>query len=350
MSFQPDYKNIVQAARNETPNRIPLYDHGVGFNIISQIMGEKLDIGDGGTAAVSKFFDIYDRFFLKMGYDTVTFEGCITSVLPGGGALGSHVDPVIKTREDFEKYPFDKIPALYASVYERYFDALRKHMPEGMKAIGGVGNGVFEIVQDLVGYENLMLLTYDDEELYNELFIRVGEMMREVWKWFLRNYADVFCVCRFGDDLGYKSATLMAPDEIRRHVIPEYAKIVSLVHNAGRPFLLHSCGCIFDIFEDIINVAKIDAKHSNEDVIAPFRRWVDDYGDRIGNFGGIDTDHLVRTEDAELVRLVRDTYEYCADGHGGIAIGSGNSVPDYVDVNKYVLMTRTVRECRGDKL
>ena len=164
-----------------------------------------------------------------------------------GGALGNHADPAIKTREDFEKYPFDKVPALYAERFGPQFDALRAHMPEGMKAIGGVGNGVFEITQDLVGYENLMLLTYDDEELYSDLFKRVGAMMREIWSWFLRNYADVFCVCRFGDDLGYKSATLMAPDEIRGHIIPEYAKIVSLVHEAGRPFLLHSCGCIFDV-------------------------------------------------------------------------------------------------------
>ena len=28
-------------------------------------------------------------------------------------------------------------------------------MPEGMKAIGGVGYGIFECVQDLVGYEDL---------------------------------------------------------------------------------------------------------------------------------------------------------------------------------------------------
>ena len=46
MSFQPDYRNIVQAARNETPARIPLYDHKVGDGIISKIMGEKVGIPD----------------------------------------------------------------------------------------------------------------------------------------------------------------------------------------------------------------------------------------------------------------------------------------------------------------
>lgn len=89
MSFQPDYRNIVQAARNETPARIPLYDHKVGDGIISKIMSEKVGLGDGSAEALSRYFELYDRFFLHMGYDTVTFEGCITRVLPGGGALGS---------------------------------------------------------------------------------------------------------------------------------------------------------------------------------------------------------------------------------------------------------------------
>ncbi|MDR1030283.1 MAG: hypothetical protein LBL76_05370 [Treponema sp.] len=47
----------------------------------------------------------------------------------------------------------------------------------------------------------------------------------------------------------------------------------------GKPFLLHSCGCIFKVMDDLI-AARIDAKHSNEDAIAP-------YGRRIGNFGGL---------------------------------------------------------------
>lgn len=32
---------------------------------------------------------------------------------------------------------------------------------------------------------------------------------------------------------------------------------------------------LFDVMDDIINIAKIDAKHSNEDQIAPFPVWVE---------------------------------------------------------------------------
>ena len=42
---------------------------------------------------------------------------------------------------------------------------------------------------------------------------------------------------------------------------------------------------------DVIDLG-IDAKHSNEDIIAPFDEWIARYGERIGLLGGIDVDLL----------------------------------------------------------
>ena len=43
-------------------------------------------------------------------------------------------------------------------------------MPVGMKALGGIGNGVFEISEDLVGFENLAYMQADDPELFEALY------------------------------------------------------------------------------------------------------------------------------------------------------------------------------------
>ncbi len=272
----------------------------------------------------------------------------MTAVLPGGGALGEHKEPIIKTKEDFERYPFDEVEKLYSARFFKKFEALRKALPPNMKAIGGVGNGVFEIVQDLVGYEALCLLSYDDPETYAALFERVGQMLAGIWKKVLNNFGDVFCVCRFGDDLGYRSNTLLPPGDIRGHIIPQYGRIISLIKETGKPFLLHSCGCIFEIMDDLI-AAGIDSKHSNEDAIAPFERWVKDYGDRIGNFGGIDTDLLVRGDEEQIRSAVRNVYELAENKEGGLAIGSGNSIPEYVEPSKYLAMLNEARLLRGEK-
>jgi uroporphyrinogen decarboxylase len=211
-----------------------------------------------------------------------------------------------------------------------------------------VGNGVFECVQDITGFEALCYIKYDDAELYEALFSKVGDVLVSVWERFLREFGVSYCVCRFGDDLGFKSNTLLDAEDIRKLIIPHYRRIVDLVHANGKPFLLHSCGCIFNVMDDIISGAGIDAKHSNEDVIAPWSRWIDDYGQRIGNFGGIDTDALCASNTGDLVSYITEVYRLCEKKGHGIAIGSGNSIPDYVDPDRYGQMLDVIRKLRGD--
>jgi len=223
---------------------------------------------------------------------------------------------------------------------------LREALPAGMKAVGGVGNGVFECVQDLTGYMSLCYLREDDPELYADLFKKIGDLMVGYWKRFLAEFSDVFCVMRFGDDLGFKSTTLLSTDDIKEHVVPQYKRVIDLVHSAGKPFLLHSCGCIFNVMDDLIE-AGIDAKHSNEDQIAPFPVWVERYGDKIGNFGGIDTDAVCRLDKKEMREYITEVVAKCK-GHGGFAFGSGNSIPNYVPAEGFMNMVEIVRELRGE--
>jgi uroporphyrinogen decarboxylase len=225
------------------------------------------------------------------------------------------------------------------------FDALAASLPPGMRAVGGVGNGVFEISEDLVGLEYLPFMEIDDPGLYEELFDRIGGLMAGIWKEFLQRYADDFAGCRFGDDLGFKSSLLTNPRTVRGRILPQYSRVIELVHAAGKPFLWHSCGCVFEIMDDAIALG-IDAKHSNEDAIAPFSRWIDDFGDRIGLLGGFDMDFLCRKGQdevfAEVVRLGRDY----RDRAKGYALGSGNSIPDYVPPENYLAMVKGAQRIR----
>ena len=347
--FAPDYQNIVKAAKNEKSARIPLYEHIISPLIMEKIQGKNFAaLAEGGLSDKKEFFRHYNRFFQDMGYDAVSWECCVGEVMPGSGALGKHKEGVIKTRADFDAYPWDAVPDMYFERQRDFFLALGETMPDGMKAIGGVGNGVFECVQDVVGFEQLCYIKADDEKLYEALFAKVGDMLKKIWERFLREFGGLYCVCRFGDDLGFKSNTLLDADSIRKLVIPQYRKIVDLVHASGKPFLFHSCGCIFNVMDDIISGAGIDAKHSNEDVIAPWSRWLDDYGDRIGNFGGLDTDALCASNSSDLVSYTTEIYRACEKKGHGVAIGSGNSIPDYVDLARYGQMLDTVRKLRGD--
>jgi len=346
--FFPDYKNIVDACYNIEPKRFPLYDHIISPKIIEAILNKKFaELYNGDSADLKEYFRILCDFFKKMEYDAVIYECCAGEAMPGSGCLGNHKEGVIKDRDDFNKYPWHELKSLYFDKYFKNFEAITSVMPEGMKLVGGVGNGVFECVQDIVGYTDLCYIKVDDPELYADLFVKVGDMLIEIWTEVLKHFAHHFAVCRFGDDLGFKSDTLIAHDDIKNLVLPQYKRIIDVIHANNKPFLLHSCGSIFGVMEDIIGVG-INAKHSNEDVIAPFSVWAEKYGRKIGNFGGIDTD-IICSDDSSMVKKyttgVLDSV--IGKGYKGLAFGTGNSVPDYASVAGYLAMNEAIREYRN---
>lgn len=345
-NFIPDYNNMVKAALNQIPNRVPFYEHQIANNIISEVMGTELkDLETYTDDNLDKYFSIYCAFFKELGYDTVSFERILSGIMPGNGALYGHAEGCIKTRDDFEKYPWADLKEIYFNKNTRYFDALARNMPDGMKAIGGIGNGIFECVQDITGYMNLCYIKVDDIKLYEDLFSKVGDILYEIWEEFLKNYSNTFCIMRMGDDLGFKTNTLLPPDDIINFIIPKYKNVINLIHSYSKPFLLHSCGNIFGVMDELI-AAGIDAKHSNEDEIAPMDVWYEKYGKQIANFGGIDADILCRYSKEEIITYVTDIYIQ-AKGMPGIALGSGNSIPDYVPVENYLTMIETLAKLRA---
>ena len=347
--FQPDYMNIVNAALNKETARMPLYEHIISPGIMERITGKSFaHLIDGDYTDKREFFRNFCQFQCDMGYDTVSYECLTVKIMPGSGALYDNTEGVIKTRADFEEYPWRELPDYFFDSYTPFFKALREEMPEGMKAIGGVGNGIFECAQDLVGFQELCEIKYEDEALYKDIFTKVGETIYAIWERFLPEFGDIYCVCRMGDDLGFKSSTLLRPDDISELILPGYKRIVDLVHSYHKPFLLHSCGRLFDIMDELITVTGIDAKHSNEDAISPYSKWIDDYGDRIGNFGGLDTDALCEMNPCDIEAYTENAYSVCAKKGHGIAIGSGNSIPDYVSVERYVKALETIRRLRGE--
>jgi len=345
VSFQPDYTHMLAVMRNERPARLPIYEHIVSPKIMEQILGipfAELETGDG--ADLDKFFAHYCRFFKEMTYDTVSYEVCITEILPGHGAIMGGKGP-IQSRQDFERYPWNELPQRYWNLAEKRFEALKRCLPEGMKAVGGVGNGVFEISEDLVGFEYLAYMQADEPQLFADLYQSIGDLMVQVWQVFLQRHADAFAICRFGDDLGFKTSTLVSPATIRRHVIPQYRRVIDLVHQADRPFLWHSCGKIFAIMDDVIALG-INGKHSNEDTIAPFEEWIRLYGDRIGLLGGIDVDILCRQDPDVIYARVLEQGARFRRLAQGYALGSGNSIPEYVPVAGYLAMIRAAQAIR----
>jgi uroporphyrinogen decarboxylase len=346
MDFQPDYRHFTDVMNNRRSKRLPLYEHIISPHFMERIVGTQFaSLGVGNSTDLLEFFRHYCGFFKQMTYDVVSFEVCITDILPGRGALSGGKPGPIQTRADFNAYPWDELPDIFIQYALPSFDALEKSLPAGMKAVGGIGNGVFEISEDLVGLEYLPLMQVDDPELYADLFQKIGDTMCAIWAAFANRFQDVFVAYRFGDDLGFKSSLLTNPRTVHDNIIPQYRRVIKIIHAAHRPFLLHSCGCIFDVMSELIALG-IDAKHSNEDTIAPFDRWIRDYGHQIGLLGGFDMDFLCTRKAEEVFHTVLESGQRFRVSARGYALGSGNSIPDYVPVENYLAMIRAAQAIR----
>ncbi len=346
-NFTPDYTHIVDAAYNRRPKRIPLYEHGISPVFIGNMLNRDLTgMLEGDSRDLEEYFRLSAEFCRDYGYDVIAFEGCITELIQGGEGLCGRAPALIHNLGDIDRYPWDELPELYRKRFYPSFDALRKALPPGMKAVGGVGNGLFETVQDFVPLMQLAYLQVDDPQAFSALFQRIGTLFSEIWQDLLEKHADIFCLSRFGDDLGFKTSTLLHPETIRTEIIPQYRKIIQLVHARSRPFLLHSCGSIFSVMDDII-AAGIDAKHSNEDGIAPFTEWVDRYGSQIGNFGGFDMTVIEMGDIKFIHTYVTDILTQC-DGKSGIAFGTGNQIGPAQPPEGFIAMVQAVREFRKE--
>jgi uroporphyrinogen decarboxylase len=93
----------------------------------------------------------------------------------------------------------------------------------------------------------------------------------------------------------------------------------------------------------------IDAKHSNEDAIAPFEVWIEEYGQRIGLLGGIDVDILCQKKPDQIVQDVVEKGTRFRALAKGYALGSGNSIPEYVPVEGYLAMIEAAQIIRANE-
>jgi len=207
-----------------------------------------------------------------------------------------------------------------------------------------VGTTVFEmILEHFLGYQDLFLLSVDNPALVDAVFDAWGQKVYDFYKQAIQ-YPGVGAIFH-ADDLGFKTATLMSPDFLRKNVFPWLKKYAALAHEQGKTFWYHCCGNVLDVMDDLIEEVRIDAFHSFQDVIIPIGRFMDLYGHRVAGLGGVDMDCLGRMEEGELRRYVRRILDDCMPGR--FAVGSGNTVANYIPVPNYLAMLDEARRWEG---
>ncbi|MBW7866567.1 MAG: uroporphyrinogen-III decarboxylase-like protein [Candidatus Hydrogenedentes bacterium] len=333
---EPDFSQFLRAVtRTERPAHLPFYEHIASPGFIARRTGVPFDrMGPDDPG----YWETVVDFWLGMGYDCVPMEVSPNIPLPQAAhsednrTFGSESHRVIASWEDFERFPW---PAPDNLMPFGYWETVAGLLPEGAKIVGGVCMGPYEWASNLMGVEGLSLAIYLQPDLVRAVFDKINETHLAC----LRNIVDMDAMgaLRQGDDLGFKTSTFLSPDHLREYVFPIYRQMTGLAHAHGKPFVLHSCGNLAEVYDDLIDGCGIDAKHSFEDVILPVTEFKRRFGHRVTPLGGLDVDKICRMEEPALRAYTRETVEACfADGFW--TLGTGNSLTDYMPVENYLIV------------
>lgn len=336
---EPNFENIQKILRNGIPDRPTLFEFILGNNVCQKLTGLEED-GENKNA----YLKMQIKAFERAGYDyyLVPTWHTDTLVFPKGKSQteksrSQNEGALITDRESFEKYEW---PDPDMGNYDIYSE-LGKQIPDGMKLIACGYGGVLENATDIVGYENLCMISMMDEEFTKSICDEIGSRLLKFYE--IVSSIDSVGAIISNDDWGFKSQTMFAPEMLKKFIFPWHKKILESAHKNGKPVILHSCGNLSDVMDDIIEEIKFDGKHSYEDEITPVEEAYELWGNRIAILGGIDVDYISRNTPLDIYKRSKEMLER-TDYRGGYGLGSGNSIPDYVPFDNYLAMIKAIHE------
>lgn len=301
--------------------------------------------------AVQKYYQQLILFYYRMGYSVIAdYEFLVNfQAFSKVGRVGKDNEALhlrrdsrhwaeegkgmIQSMEDFERFPWPEVEHL-AELYPEHIHSLSKLLPDGMK-IAVVGSVLEQVMEWLLGYEGVFYGLYDNPDLIEAVFYKVGEIVNRLYK----NVVGMpgVGVIWHGDDIGFNLGTILPVGHLQRLVFPWFKRYAETAHSYGKPVWYHGCGNKKSVMEDFIEDIRFDAIHSFEDSSYPVTEYKQKYGRRITLLGGVDVDKMVRLSEVELRRYVHQVLDICMPG-GCFALGSGNSVCNYIPVHNYLIM------------
>jgi hypothetical protein len=177
---------------------------------------------------------------------TVDEWGCEWANIIGTGC-GQIVRHPLATPDDLATYPFpdalapgrlDHLPGFVQSCEGKYLSA-------------SVGLSGFNHTMALRGFEELLTDLYVDRAFFEELADRVFAFENAIIDGFAAHGLDGVW---FFDDWGTETGVFVRPEQWREVFKPRYADQFARVRRHGMDVLLHSCGHVWDIIPDLIEI------------------------------------------------------------------------------------------------
>jgi uroporphyrinogen decarboxylase len=336
-------ERFLTALTGGVPDQVPIFDFLFDQALYQHVIGrtpEGYNYEDAIALSLALGLDaVYLPTGAPRGYESkhlgtdtyVTEWGSTRQRNPASWPIDAPIAFPIQSRADWASFrPPDP---LAAGRMDPICSGLK--LADGRLAVLGSVGGPFTPSWEQTGIDVFSMLIYDDPGLVREILRAHTDYSIAIARQLVETGVDAVLV---SDDFGWNGGTLVSPQHFRELVLPLFVELVSTIRSAGKPVLLHTCGNVNAILDDLaasgINGYNPLQRTANMD-IARVKKM---YGSRISLSGNVDSSVTLpfgSKEDVE--RETRECIQTAGPG-GGYMLGSDHSLHGGIPVENMLAM------------
>jgi len=181
------------------------------------------------------------------------------------------------------------------------------------------------------GFDKFPMDLLLDKKFAVKLLDKITEFDIGLWDAQLRDIGDLVDIVCQGDDLGMQSNLQISPEIYRKFIKPCHKRLFSFIRSKTQAKIwMHSCGSIFDIIPDLIEVGveilnpvQWSAKNMELRLLKKvFGKDVVFWG------GGFNVQNIPFMNDNEIKNSVKSSIDIMAPGGGYVFAGTHNILPE----------------------
>lgn len=351
-------ERTITALNVQTPDRVPLYIHGINE---APIIGIGKHITDG-LPEPKQFHEMNDSEKMKLIdtlfliHETFGVDG-FTSFDIGHEVEINERDVVDDWQVIYRRNPHGLPvpvghPVKDANALNHYKapEPKREHLLlhelgrdrfKGNVALFWMMRGTFVRSWRLIGMENYMLNIYRDPEFIHRVAAIVNEYSLKKLELLVEMGLDVLIV---EDDIAATNNLLISPKHFKEFINPYNRKLVDRAHELGLKVVRHSDGNIWSIMDVLIETGYDGLNPLEPQAGMDLKKVKDAYGDKICLLGNIDCKELLPSGTPQQVEdAVKYAIDVAAKGGGYILCDSNTLHPAVNPENCIAMFEATKR-------
>jgi len=229
---------------------------------------------------------------------------------------------------------------------KRFFEDIPQKLSEygDCFRVFSLGFSLYERAWTMRGIENLMMDFLDYPDFVHNLLHTIADYnIAQVTKALKYDIDAVF----FGDDWGQQTGLQMGSPLWFEFIFPQLKRMYSAVKKAGKYVMIHSCGKVDELFDDLINIGVNCFNPFQPEVMDVFE-IMKKYKGRLAFYGGLSTQKTLpygSVEDVknETVKLLK------AGSNGGYVFAPAHAVEGDVPIENILAFIEVLQNQTGYK-